>query len=74
MTYKLRESSGRDPRLHGKVTQSTTICFQNIVKFVNETSKTFVTWNRNIKLWALIKTVITLYPKRQNKDINERNV
>ena len=26
-------------------------------------------------LWALIKTVIyTLYPKRQNKNINERNV
>ena len=45
--------------------------FQNIINFVYETNKTFVTWNRNINLWALIKSVITLYPKRQNKDINE---
>ena len=57
--------SGRDPRLLGKVIQST----QNIIN----------TWNRNIyefekHLWALIETVIILYPKRQNKNINERNV
>ena len=54
--------------------------FQNIIKFVYETNNTFVTWNTHIykfekHLWTLIKkTVITLYPKRQNKDINERNV
>ena len=56
------------------------IFFQNIIKFVYETNNTFVTWNRNTLLykfdkylWALIKIVITLYPKRQNKNINERN-
>ena len=55
--------------------------FENIIKFVYETNNTFVTWNTHIykfekHLWALIKTVITLYPKRQNtcKNINERNV
>ena len=53
--------------------------FQNIIKFVYETNNTFVTWNTHIHkfekhLWHHVKTVITLYPKRQNKNINERNV
>ena len=54
--YYKRAPSGRDPHLRGKVIQSTTIFFQNIIKFVYETNNTFVTWNRNIK--TLIKTVI----------------
>ena len=48
--------SGQDPRLHGKVIHSTTIFFQNIIKFVYETNNTFVTWNTHEyekHLWAL---------------------
>ena len=55
--------SGRDPRLCGKVLQSTTL---NIIKFVYETNNTFVTYKFEKHLWAL--------KQRQNKNINERNV
>ena len=51
--------------------------FQNIIKFVYETNNTFVTWNTHINLkktFMGIKTVINLYPKSQNNNINERNV
>ena len=58
-----RAPSGRDPRLCGKVIQSTTL---NIIKFVYETNNTFVTYKFEKHLWAL--------KQRQNKNINERNV
>ena len=58
-----RAPSGRDPRLCGKVIQSTTL---NIIKFVYETNNTFVTYKFEKHLWAL--------KQRPNKNINERNV
>ena len=62
-TTSIRAPSGRDPRLCGKVIQSTTL---NIIKFVYETNNTFVTYKFEKHLWAL--------KQRQNKNINERNI
>ena len=48
--------SGWDPRLRGKVIQSTKMFFQNILKFVFETNNAFVTWKTykfEKQLWAL---------------------